>query len=106
MPNGKTSSTPNIDDAKQRLSSEINAAAEEADALLQKGAEAMKEGTEEVANNFQHLWEVAQETCEKLQTEAVEAAKATDQAIRRNPYPAVGIAFGIGLLAGLLLKRK
>lgn len=40
------------------------------------------------------------------QSKAVAGAKATDQAIRSNPYSALGIAFGAGLLLGFLIKRK
>jgi ElaB/YqjD/DUF883 family membrane-anchored ribosome-binding protein len=34
------------------------------------------------------------------------AAKATDSYVRANPWQAVGIAAGVGLLLGLLLRRR
>ena len=34
------------------------------------------------------------------------SAKATDQAIRENPYKSIGIAFGVGALIGYLLSRR
>lgn len=37
---------------------------------------------------------------------AVEGAKETDKVIREHPYETLGIAFGVGLLAGVLLNRK
>jgi ElaB/YqjD/DUF883 family membrane-anchored ribosome-binding protein len=37
---------------------------------------------------------------------AVAGAKATDKAIRNNPYKAVGVAVGAGLIAGALLTRR
>lgn len=40
------------------------------------------------------------------QSKAMEGAKVTDQAIRTNPYSALGIAFGAGLLLGFLMKRR
>jgi ElaB/YqjD/DUF883 family membrane-anchored ribosome-binding protein len=40
------------------------------------------------------------------QSKTVAGAKATDQAIRSNPYSALGIAFSAGILIGLLIKRK
>ena len=40
------------------------------------------------------------------QEKTVAGAKATDQAIRANPYAALGIAFGAGVVIGLLIKRK
>jgi ElaB/YqjD/DUF883 family membrane-anchored ribosome-binding protein len=36
----------------------------------------------------------------------VAGAKCTDTAIRENPYQALAIAAGVGLLAGILLGRR
>jgi len=36
----------------------------------------------------------------------VAGVKCTDEAIRENPYKALGIALGAGLLAGVLLGRR
>jgi ElaB/YqjD/DUF883 family membrane-anchored ribosome-binding protein len=49
--------------------------------------------------------EKAKEVCKRLQEETVAAAKATDKAVREHPYPAIGIAFGVGVLIGLLAVR-
>jgi ElaB/YqjD/DUF883 family membrane-anchored ribosome-binding protein len=49
--------------------------------------------------------EKAKEVCKKLQEQTVAAAKATDQAVREHPYQAIGIAFGVGLLVGVLAMR-
>lgn len=37
---------------------------------------------------------------------AKEAAKATDDYVQENPWQAVGIAAGVGLLLGLLIGRR
>ncbi len=47
----------------------------------------------------------AADVCQRLQAKTASAAKATDQAVRGHPYHAAGIAFGIGLLAGVLAMR-
>jgi ElaB/YqjD/DUF883 family membrane-anchored ribosome-binding protein len=49
--------------------------------------------------------EKAKEVCKRLQEETVAAAKATDKAVREHPYQAAGIAFGVGLLIGVLATR-
>ena len=41
-----------------------------------------------------------------VQDRTVQGAKATDQAIRNNPYQALAIAFGVGALVGFLLTRR
>ena len=50
--------------------------------------------------------EKAKEVCERLQNQTTAAAKATDKAIREHPYQAVGIAFGVGVLLGVLVVQS
>ena len=38
----------------------------------------------------------------QLREKAVAGARATDESIRRNPYPSMGIIFGLGVLVGIL----
>jgi ElaB/YqjD/DUF883 family membrane-anchored ribosome-binding protein len=38
--------------------------------------------------------------------QAKHAARATDEFVRQNPWQAVGIAAGVGLLLGLLIGRR
>ena len=49
--------------------------------------------------------EKAKEVCKRLEQKTVEAAKVTDKTIREHPYQAIGIAFGVGLLIGVLATR-
>jgi ElaB/YqjD/DUF883 family membrane-anchored ribosome-binding protein len=44
--------------------------------------------------------------CADAKKHVVAGAKSTDAAIRANPYPALAIAAGVGLLAGVLLGRR
>ncbi|HTL59500.1 MAG TPA: hypothetical protein VL361_27765 [Candidatus Limnocylindrales bacterium] len=48
----------------------------------------------------------AQDLCERLQNQTTAAAKATDRAVREHPYQAVGVAFGVGLLLGIVMARS
>jgi ElaB/YqjD/DUF883 family membrane-anchored ribosome-binding protein len=50
--------------------------------------------------------ESARRTCLNLEERAVENVKAADQMIRKHPYPSIGVAFGVGLLIGVLVNRK
>lgn len=43
---------------------------------------------------------------EKIKEHAVASAQATDRLIRKHPYSSLGLAFGVGLLMGMLVKRK
>ena len=42
--------------------------------------------------------------CDRLKSQAVAGAKATDRAIRLHPYTSLGIAVGIGFVLGALAK--
>lgn len=52
----------------------------------------------------------AQAAIARARTAAMEqskqAAQATDQFVRQNPWPAIGVSAGIGLLIGLLIGRR
>src|SRR5213593_4125522 len=41
----------------------------------------------------------------KIQEQTTAGARATDRAIREHPYESIGIAFGIGVLIGVLINR-
>jgi ElaB/YqjD/DUF883 family membrane-anchored ribosome-binding protein len=49
--------------------------------------------------------EKAKEVCKRLQEETIAAAKATDKAVHEHPYQAIGIAFGVGMLIGVVATR-
>ena len=48
----------------------------------------------------------AREACGRLEDKAVAGARAADKVIRDHPYESIGIAFGVGLLIGVLVSRK
>jgi len=50
--------------------------------------------------------ESAKDTCDSLSGKTAEMAKATDRCIRDHPYQTIGVAFGLGLLVGFLLRNK
>jgi ElaB/YqjD/DUF883 family membrane-anchored ribosome-binding protein len=43
---------------------------------------------------------------ERAQEKAVERAKAADRVVRDHPYQTIGLAFGLGLLIGVLARRR
>ena len=49
--------------------------------------------------------EKAKVVCERLEEKTVEGAKVADKAIHEHPYQSMGIAFGVGLLIGVLATR-
>ena len=59
----------------------------------------------EVRAKLEAAIEKAKDACERLEEKTVAAAKATDKAVREHPYQAAGIAFGVGILIGVLVAR-
>ena len=62
--------------------------------------------TTELRARLEAAVERAKAACERLEQKTVAAAKATDKAVREHPYQAVGIAFGVGVLIGVLVARS
>jgi ElaB/YqjD/DUF883 family membrane-anchored ribosome-binding protein len=57
----------------------------------------------ELRAKLENVVEKAQDVCQRLQEQTAAAAKATDKTIRENPYQAMGVAFGVGVLLGVLV---
>jgi ElaB/YqjD/DUF883 family membrane-anchored ribosome-binding protein len=67
--------------------------------------EATKHGESEQSElraKLEAATEKAKVLCQTLQDKTAAAAKATDEAVREHPYQAIGIAFGVGVLIGVL----
>ena len=68
------------------------------------------EHSDDVLTTLRARFDVAQERLSDFYTntrkKVVEGAKYTDEAIRSNPYQAVAIAAGVGLVIGLLVSRR
>jgi len=67
--------------------------------------ETTREWTEKIKTAGQAAVEKIHGAYGVAQEKTIAGAKATDQAIRDNPYAALGIAFGCGILIGFLVKR-
>ena len=81
----------------------------EAADIVQDNVEELKETTQEWKEKAraagEAAWDATKATYQQLQDKTVAGAKATDKAIRENPYIALGCAFGAGLLLGFLVTR-
>jgi ElaB/YqjD/DUF883 family membrane-anchored ribosome-binding protein len=75
----------------EQLMAQLRAVAREAEELLQATADQTGERVEELRERAK---------------DALAAARGIDEQVRNNPWAAVAIAAGVGLLLGLLLSRK
>ena len=79
---------------------------EDTRALLEATAECGEEAVMAARERISDALDSARDTYVSVQKSAMQSAKATDKVIRNNPYQALGIAVGAGVLLGLLLRRR
>jgi ElaB/YqjD/DUF883 family membrane-anchored ribosome-binding protein len=80
--------------------------ANDARELLAATANAAETKVVEARQRLSTALERGKEVWGRVQDGAVAQAKAADAVVRENPYRAIGIAFGVGALLGLLLRRR
>jgi ElaB/YqjD/DUF883 family membrane-anchored ribosome-binding protein len=82
----------------------------DAQALLREASTATGEKAEELRTKGLHLLEVAMDKAQDIQKASVdtgkEMAETADDFVQENPWKAVAISAGIGLLIGMLIARK
>lgn len=79
---------------------------EKEEELLRSGASELSEKRAGTRVRLASVLEDVKETGREWQEKAVKSARATDRVIRENPYQSLGIAFGVGVLIGVLINRK
>jgi ElaB/YqjD/DUF883 family membrane-anchored ribosome-binding protein len=95
-----------IEVSTQKLLNDLQAVLHDGEELLRAGAQDLSEKGIAARERLMAALDVARETQQKLQERAVEGAKATDKLIREYPYQSIGVAFGIGMLLGVLANRR
>jgi ElaB/YqjD/DUF883 family membrane-anchored ribosome-binding protein len=93
-----------------RLVDDLNAVIRDAEGLLKATAAQTGERVQEVRARAEESVRQAKERLAGVEEEALARAKViagdAEEYVRGNPWQAVGIAAGVGLLLGLLLSRR
>jgi len=96
--------------SRERVMADLAALAADAEALLRATAEDVSDKAKETRARVAAALEKAKATYQEYQAQGIESAQAAiskaDQTIRTHPYQSIGIAFGVGILLGALLRRK
>ncbi|HYG21409.1 MAG TPA: DUF883 family protein [Verrucomicrobiae bacterium] len=92
--------------ARERVTADLKTLARDAEDLLKATAGDLSEKAKAARARLGVALEHAKVTCGELQQQTLAAAKKTDVVIRQHPYETIGIAFGLGLLIGVLATRK
>ena len=79
---------------------------EDAQALLEATAEITDQKVTEARKRLADALENGQEVYQSLRNRVAAGAKAADKLVQDNPYRALGLTFGLGVLAGVWMRRR
>lgn len=106
MDNNTNESAMEQEVTTQKLLEDLKVLVRDGEELLRAGADNLSEKGREVRAKLAAAMEAAKKSGYRLEERALASAKAADRTIREHPYQTVGIAFGVGLLIGVLINRK
>jgi ElaB/YqjD/DUF883 family membrane-anchored ribosome-binding protein len=84
----------------------INTLADDARAFMAATADVAGEKVTEARKRLASALNSGKEVYGRVRDKTVEKAKLADQTVQEHPYHAMGIAFGVGLLIGVLVTRR
>jgi len=102
----ETRSSEEIEESTEKLLEDLKAVVHDGEELLRATAQDLGERGLAARERLAAALEVAKETRRRLQERAVASAQATGRLIREYPYQSIGIAFGVGMLFGILVNRR
>ncbi|HZO84489.1 MAG TPA: DUF883 family protein [Verrucomicrobiae bacterium] len=88
-----------------KLIKDLRLVAQDAEDLIRATAGEVNEKTKQARARLVQTLEKAKETAQELQVKVGEKAKVADEVIREHPYESMGVAFGLGLLLGVIVNR-
>jgi ElaB/YqjD/DUF883 family membrane-anchored ribosome-binding protein len=96
--------------SRQRVLADLTTLTRDTEDLLKVTAHDVSDQARETRARITAALERAKATCSALHEQALATAKAaarkTDLVIRKHPYESIGVAFGVGLLVGVLVIRS
>ena len=96
--------------ARERILTDLKTLVRDAEDLLKATSKDASEMAKEARARLGAALERTKSTCQEVQDRGIEtartAAKKADSVIHDHPYESIGVAFGVGLLLGVLLREK
>ena len=89
-----------------RIKGDLGSVTEDGEEELKATAEQGSERVKELRARLSATLDATKAAAQRLEDKTVAAAKATDRCIREHPYETIGVAFGLGLLIGVLAARR
>jgi ElaB/YqjD/DUF883 family membrane-anchored ribosome-binding protein len=95
---------------KDKLVADVKEVISDAELLLRETASDLTGRAKETSAKLATKLDAAKVRLRELEGVArekvTEGAREADRVIREHPYESIGVAFGLGLLIGILLNRK
>jgi ElaB/YqjD/DUF883 family membrane-anchored ribosome-binding protein len=96
--------------ARERLLGDFKTIAADAEALLHATKDDLSEKARDTRTRLASALDKAKANYQDVKAESVgaaeEALSKADRTIRAHPYEAIGVALGVGILLGVLLRNK
>jgi ElaB/YqjD/DUF883 family membrane-anchored ribosome-binding protein len=89
-----------------KLVQDFKVVMQDAEGLLKASAGELGERAREARTRLASSLQSAKANMHKVEERALAGARATDKVIREHPYQSIGVAFGVGLLIGVLVARR
>lgn len=90
----------------EKIATDLKTLSHDAEAVLHATAGQAGEKMTELRARLSSTLESAKATYKRLEEKTIAGAKVADQTIREHPYESIGVAFGVGLLIGVLVGRR
>ena len=90
----------------EKIMADLKTLSRDAETLLHATAGQAGEKAGELRDQLSAALESAKVTCQHVEAKAIAGAKVADTTIRDHPYESIGVAFGVGLLIGVLVGRR
>ena len=91
---------------KHTTTNDMGTLAEDARALMAATADVAGDKVAAARKRLAAALESAKEIAGNVRDKAVAGAKVADQKVRENPYQAIAIGVGVGVMVGYLLGRR
>jgi ElaB/YqjD/DUF883 family membrane-anchored ribosome-binding protein len=102
----ETRTAEEIEASTERLLQDLRAVVHDGEELLKAGARNLSEHGVAARERLAAALEAAKETRRKLEERVIAGTRQTDRLVREHPYQSIGVAFGVGMLLGILLNRR
>lgn len=92
--------------SRDKIVADFKTLMRDAEDLMKATAGDLGDKAKEARDRLTVALDRAKDSCSGLEEKAAASAKATDKVIRQHPYQSLGVAFGVGLLIGVLVNRR